>query len=65
MAIAVITGALDMGPQCRMSILRNGNVACRCCLFSSMYTSYLRNGHVPCHYILAPMSHVTKPYVAC
>ena len=24
------------GPQCRMSILRNGNVACLCHLFSSM-----------------------------
>ena len=29
-------GALDGGPQCRMSILGNGNVACPCCLFSPM-----------------------------
>ena len=29
-------GPLMGGPQCRMSILRNGNVACLCRLFSSM-----------------------------
>ena len=29
-------GPLKGGPQCRMSILRNGNVACLCPLFSSM-----------------------------
>ena len=28
--------ALDGGPQCRMSNLRNGNVACPCRLFSAM-----------------------------
>ena len=29
-------GALDGGPHCRMSILRDGNVACPCRLFSLM-----------------------------
>ena len=45
-----------------MSILRNGNVACLCRLFSSI--SHLINeymSHVTT--FLAPMLHVTKPYV--
>ena len=29
-------GPLIGGPQCRMSNLRNGNLACPCCLFSPM-----------------------------
>ena len=29
-------GPLMGGPQCRMSILRNGNVACLCRLFMAM-----------------------------
>ena len=29
-------GPLTGGPQCRMSILRNGNVACLCRLFMAM-----------------------------
>ena len=30
------TGALDGGSRCRMSIFKNGNVACLCRLFSTM-----------------------------
>ena len=41
--------ALDGGPQCRMSILRNGNVACPCHLFSLM-------SHVEFKKRLYPMS---------
>ena len=37
------------GPQCRMSILRNGNVACLCRLFFSM-------SHVKFKKWLCPMS---------
>ena len=40
-------GALDGGPQCRMSILRNGNVACHCRLFSPM--SHAEFKKRPCH----------------
>ena len=55
--ITFIAGALDGGSQCRLSILRNGNVPCRyfqnfpvdfkivqCCL------SILRNDNVPYRY---------------
>ena len=31
-----ILGPLMEGPQCRMTILKDGNVACLCRLFSSM-----------------------------
>ena len=43
-------GALDGGCPCRMSILRNANVAC---LFAYLFLcplSNLRNDHVACHY---------------
>ena len=53
-------------PQCCMSILRNGNVACPCRLFSIMLHVEFDKGHVTCHYVCYPLSHVTKPYiVAC
>ena len=52
-------GPLMGGPQCRLWILKNGNVPChffgnfpvyfktvQCC------PSILRNGNVPCHYFL-------------
>ena len=42
-------GALDGGPHCRMSILRNGNIACPCRLFSPM-------SHVKFKKRLCPMS---------
>ena len=41
--------ALEGGPQCRMSISRNGNVACHCHLFSLM-------SHVEFKKRLCPMS---------
>ena len=52
-------GPLMGGPQCRLSILRNGNVPCR--YFSDFPVDFkivqrrlsiLRNGNVPFHYIL-------------
>ena len=36
-------GALDGDPQCRMSILRNGNVACPCRLFDPMSHVKIKN----------------------
>ena len=55
-------------PQCRMSILRNGNVACPCRLFSPMsHVEFKKRlcqlSHVtlifsPCQMSLSPMSHV-------
>ena len=47
------------GPQCRLSILRNGNVVCH--YFRNFPVDFkivqcrrsnLRNGNVPCHYFL-------------
>ena len=47
------------GPQCRLSILRNGNVPCHYFLdfpvdfkIVQYHLSILRQGNVPCHYIL-------------
>ena len=68
-------GALDGGggggPQCRLSILRNGIVPCHC--FRTVPVDFkivqcrlsnLRNGNVPCHYLLNfPVDF--KSYVAC
>ena len=56
-------GSLMGGPQCRMSILRNGNVACPCHLFSPM--SHVEFKKRLCHYNLESPSHVTKPNVTC
>ena len=46
------------GPQCRLSILRNGNVPCHYFLdflvdfkIVQCHLSILRKGYVPCHYI--------------
>ena len=68
-------GPLVAGPQCHMSILRNGNVACLCCSFSPMshvefkkrlcnrslliFTSY-----VACHYALCRMLNLRNAHVA-
>ena len=51
------------GPQCHMSILRNGNVACSLVFYLQCHISNLRNNHVPCHYIFSP--HVTCHYSLC
>ena len=53
-------------PQCLMSILRNGNVACPCRLFSPNVTcqilgkamSHVTLNFSPCPMSLSPMSHV-------
>ena len=53
-------------PKCRMSILRNGNVACHCHLFSPNVTCRILEkamSHVTI--ICSPLSHVKTPYVAC
>ena len=46
------------GPQCRMSILRNGNVAClsdvSVTYFPQCHMSNLRKAYVTCHYIFLP-----------
>ena len=57
--------SLDGGPKCRMSILRNGNVACPCRLVLPMSHVEFRKSDVTCHYDFKPMLHVTKPCVAC
>ena len=55
--ITFIAGALDGGPQCRLSILRNGNVPCY--YFQSFPVDFkvvqcrlsiLRNDNLPCCY---------------
>ena len=63
-------GALPLGPlmgasQCRMSILRNGSVACHCRLFSPMSHVKFKKRlcHMslifcPCCMSISPMSHV-------
>ena len=50
-------GALDGGPQCRLSISRNGNVPCRYFKnfpvdfkIAQCRLSILRNDNVPCRY---------------
>ena len=62
-------GALDGGPQCHMSILRNGNVPCR--YFCNFHVDFkiakcplsnLRKG--PCH-VSNIYSHVDKVHVTC
>ena len=58
-------GALDGGSQCCMSNLRNGNVTCPCHLYNTVSHVKFKKGYVPCHYSFYPLSHVTKPYVAC
>ena len=59
-------GSLTRGPQCRMSILRNGNVPCCCfCNFhvdfkiSECRLSNVKNG--PCH--VGIFSHVYRRHV--
>ena len=66
-------GALYGGPQCRMSILRNGNVACPCRLFYPMSHVKFKNRlcrHVtmifsPCRMSRSPMSHVKLKKCPC
>ena len=56
----------SLGPQCRMSILINGNVACLCRLLFPMSHVEFKKGlcHMslyflpPCRMSLSPMSHV-------
>ena len=55
---ALRDGALNGGPQCRMSILRNGNVACLCRLFPTILGK--GNDNITTHYIVTLMSHITK-----
>ena len=54
------------GSWCRISILRNGNVACLCRLNfpSKCPLSNLRIDHVPCHYPIGPHVAVDKVYNA-
>ena len=47
------------GAPCRMSILRNGNVALSNLRSLHIALSIIGNFHVPCH-CLNPLSHVTK-----
>ena len=54
-------GPLTGGPQCRMSILRNGNVA----YLWPCHMSILRIRPVACHYIFKALSHVDKLHVTC
>ena len=59
-------GPLMGGPQCHMSLLRNGNVTSLCCLFSTMSHVEIKRGicpmslhlYPPYHMSLSPMSHV-------
>ena len=59
-------GPLMGGPQCRMSILRNGNVACLCRLFSPMSDVEFKKRlclmslhfYPSCRMSLSSMSHV-------
>ena len=61
------------GPQCRMSILRNGNVACFYRLFLPMSHVEFKKGlcHMslyflsPCRMSLSPMSHVDFKNCPC
>ena len=67
----VEVGPLIGGPPiCRMSILRNCNVACPCRLFSPMSHVELKKRlchyiFSPCHMSLSPMSHVEFKKVPC
>ena len=66
-------GALDGGPQCRMLILRNGNVACLCHLFSSIshvefkkrLCSMSLHCYPSCRMSLSTMSHVGFKKCSC
>ena len=62
------------GPQCRMSVLRNGNTACHCRLFYLMshvefknriYMSHVTIIFSPCRMSLSPMSHVEFKKCPC
>ena len=64
-SIPMEDGALDGGPQCRMSILRNANVACHCRLFSPMSHVEFKKMLCPVSLYFTPMSHVTRPNAAC
>ena len=56
LCVGIPMGPLMGGPQCRLSILRNGNVPCH--YFRNFPVNFkifqrrlsiLRNGNVPCH----------------
>ena len=51
------------GPQCRMSILRNGNVTCPCRLFSPM--SHVEFKKRLCHMSLRFLAHVVCHLALC
>ena len=61
---ARICGALDRGSPCRLSFLRNANVACLCHLFMPMShvefkkSPCLMSLAKPCCILIGPMSHV-------
>ena len=57
-ACPALSGPLMGGPQCRMSILRNGNIARLCRLFSPM-------SHVKFKKRPYPMSLYFHPHVTC
>ena len=63
--VLLLLGLLTGDPKCRMSILRNGNVACLCQLFMAMSHVNFRNRPVACHYILKALSHVDRLHVTC
>ena len=50
------------GSRFLMSILRNGNVALSNLRNAPVTLSILRNDHVPCHYLLKPLSHNYTSY---
>ena len=60
-------------PQCRMSVLRNRNVACLCRLFSPMSNVEFKKWlfpmslhfHPSCRMSLSPMSHVKSKKGPC
>ena len=56
--LLAVMGPLTGGRQCRISILRNGNVAYLCHLFSLM-----SHDSVQCHYIFSP--HVACHFALC
>ena len=66
-------GTLKGSPQCRLSILRNGNVACHCHLFSPMSHFEFQKRLcpvslyflLPCRISLGPMSHVEFKKCLC
>ena len=69
-----VSGALDGGSKCRMSILRNSNIACSCYLFYPMSYVEFKNtlchmslyffATFACHQALCRMSNLRNAHVA-